>query len=79
MPLFPANLITIGTGTLSGGTVTITNPAVTSNSMIFVTDTTNSLTNMGPLTVSSQTAGTGFVVKSTNVLDTSTFNYMIVG
>lgn len=79
MPLFPANLITTGTGTLSSGTVTISNAAVTANSVIFLTDTTNSITNLGALTVSSQTAGTGFVVKSANVLDTSTFNYMIIG
>ncbi len=70
---------TTGTGTLSSGTVVISNAAVTSNSMIFLTDTTNSLTNMGALTVSAKVAGTNFTVKSLNVLDTSTFNYMIVG
>jgi hypothetical protein len=79
MPLYPANLITLGTGTLASGTVTISNTAVTSKSIIFLTDTTSSITNLGALTISSQTAGTGFTVKSANVLDTSTFNYMIVG
>lgn len=68
-----------GTGTLSSGAVTITNTAVTANSKIFLTDTASSITNLGALTVSSQTAGTGFNVKSSNVLDTSTFGYMIIG
>lgn len=70
---------TTGSGTLSSGTVTISNTSVTASSLIFLTDTTSSITNLGALTVSSQTAGTGFTVKSANVLDTSTFNYMIVG
>jgi hypothetical protein len=34
---------------------------------------------VGVLSVSSKTAGTGFTVTSANVLDSSTFNYMIVG
>lgn len=67
-----------GTGTLAAGTVTISTTAVTASSLIFLTDTTNSLTNLGILTVSSKTAGTSFTVKSSNVLDTSTFNWMIV-
>lgn len=79
MPLFSANLITAGTGTLSSGTATITNAAVTANSVIFLTDTAATLTNVGVLSVSSKTAGTGFTVTSANVLDSSTFNYMIVG
>ena len=68
-----------GTGTLSSGAATIANTAVTANSVIFLTDTTNSITNLGALTVGSQTAGTGFTVKSSSVLDASTFNYMIIG
>lgn len=72
-------LFTTGTGTLSSGTATISNTAVTVSSTILLTDTTNSITNLGALTVSSQTAGTGFTAKSANVLDASTFNYMIIG
>lgn len=70
----------IGTGTLIGGTVTITNTSVTASSVIFITDTTSgSLANVGNLTcpTASIIAGTSFVVNSTNVLDTSTFNYII--
>lgn len=67
-----------GTGTLSGGTVTISTTAVTASSLIFLTDTASSITNVGSLTVSAKTAGVSFVVTSTLALDTSTFNWMIV-
>lgn len=67
-----------GTGTLSGGTVTISTTAVTSSSLIFLTDTASSLTNVGTLSVSSKTAGVSFTVTSANALDTSTFNWIIV-
>lgn len=70
---------TTGTGTLSSGAATVSNTAVTVSSIIFLTDTTNSITNLGAITVATQTANTGFTVKSSNVLDTSTFNYMIIG
>ena len=67
-----------GTGTLAAGTVTISTTAVTANSLIFLTDTASSLTNVGTLSVSSKTAGTSFTVKSANALDTSTFNWHII-
>jgi hypothetical protein len=69
---------TVGTGTLSGGTVVISTTAVTASSLIFLTDTTNSLTNLGTLTVAAISAGTSFTVKSSNVLDTSTFNWFMI-
>lgn len=69
----------IGSGTLTAGTVTISTTAVTANSRIFLTDTsTGSLVNVGSLVVSTKTAGSGFVVTSTNALDASTFDWMIV-
>lgn len=67
-----------GTGTLSGGTVTISTTAVTASSLIFLTDTASSITNVGALTVSAKVAGTSFTVTSTLALDTSTFNWLIV-
>lgn len=67
-----------GTATLTGGTVTVSTTAVTANSLIFLTDAAASLTNVGPLSVTSKTAGTSFTVTSTNVLDTSTFNWLII-
>lgn len=68
----------VGTGTLAGGTVTISTTAVTANSLIFLTDTAASLTNVGVISVSSKVAGTSFTVTSGNALDTSTFNWMII-
>lgn len=69
----------IGSGTLTAGTVTISTTAVTANSRIFLTDTsTGSLVNVGSLVVSTKTVGSGFVVTSTNTLDASTFDWMIV-
>ena len=68
-----------GTGTLSGGTATISTTAVTASSLIFLTDTGGGVfANIGSLTVGTITAGTSFVVTSTNVLDSSTFNWLII-
>lgn len=67
-----------GTGTLTAGTVTISTTAVTASSLIFLTDTASSITNVGTLTVSAKVAGTSFTVTSTLALDTSTFNYWII-
>lgn len=67
----------IGTGTLTGGTVTIANTSVTANTRVFLQDTSSSITNVGTLTVVT-TAGTGFVVTSTIALDASTFNWLLV-
>jgi hypothetical protein len=68
----------IGTGALVGGTLTVANTSVTANTRTFVTDTGGGVfANIGSLTVVN-TAGVGFVVTSTNVLDTSTFNWMLI-
>jgi len=68
-----------GTATLSGGTVTVSTTAVTANSLIFLTDaTTGALTNIGTPTVGTKTAGTSFVINSTNVLDASVVNWIII-
>ena len=68
-----------GSGTLTAGTVNIANTSITANSKVFLQDTSSgALTNIGSLVVSSKTAGTGFTVKSTNVLDTSTFDYWVL-
>lgn len=69
----------IGTATLSGGTVTVSTTAVTASSIIFLTDaTTGALTNVGSPTVGTKTAGVSFVINSTNVLDASTVNWIII-
>lgn len=68
----------IGTGTLSGGSLVVANTSVTANTRVFLQDTNaGALTNVGSLTVVTS-AGVGFTVTSTNVLDTSTFNYLLV-
>ena len=69
----------VGSGTLIGGTATVATTAITANSLIFVTDsTTGALTNVGSLVVSAKSAGTSFTVTSTNILDTSTFSWLII-
>lgn len=64
-----------GTGTLAAGTATISTTAVTSSSLIFLTDTSGST---GQLSVGTKTAGTSFVVNSSLITDTSTFNWWII-
>jgi hypothetical protein len=69
----------IGTATLSGGTITVATTAVTASSKIFLTDaTTGALTNIGTPTVGIIVAGTSFVINSSNVLDTSSVNWLII-
>lgn len=67
----------MGSGTLSGGTVTIANTSVTASSIIFLTDTSNGA-NLGILSVGTIIASTSFVVNSSNALDAGTFNYLII-
>lgn len=70
---------TMGTGTLSAGTATVNTTKVTANSRVFLTDTGGGvLGNIGSLYVGTVTAGTSFVVNSTNVLDSSNFNWLIM-
>lgn len=69
---------TMGTGTLSGGTLVVSTTKVTASSRIFLTDTGGGvLANIGSLYVSARSAGTSFTVSSSNALDTSTFNWII--
>jgi len=65
-----------GTATLSSGTVTVSNTSVTSSSRIIVTVQTPGGTPGAPY-VSTVTAGTSFVIKSTSGSDTSTIAYHI--
>jgi hypothetical protein len=67
----------VGTGTLSGGTVTVSTTAVSASSLIFI-QYTGSLTNSGQLTISAKSAGTSFTVTSTNASDANTFNWWII-
>lgn len=63
----------IGTGTLSSGTATISTTAVTASSRIFLTGTAQHT-----LYVSATVAGTSFTVSSSSSSDNSTFNWLII-
>jgi hypothetical protein len=68
----------MGTGTLVSGKATISTTAVTSSSFIFLSDAGGGvLANIGSLSVGTVTAGTSFVVNSTNALDSSNFAWII--
>jgi hypothetical protein len=67
----------VGVATLSGGTVTVANTAVTANTAIFLGRRSVGGT-AGALFVSAITAGTSFVITSTSGTDTSVVAYQIV-
>lgn len=67
----------MGTAILVGGTVTVSNTRVTANSRIFLTNEAVGGT-IGIISVGTKTAGTSFVINSSNVLDTSTVAWLIV-
>lgn len=67
----------MGTGTLSGGTLVVSTTKVTANSRIFLSDQGGTITNIGSLYISARSAGTSFTVSSSNVLDASTFAWII--
>jgi hypothetical protein len=76
---------TCGTGTLSSGTLTVSNTLVTSDCVILLTrQGINGTTTVGELAVTAKTAGTSFVVSSlqtsgtTQTADVSSFCWMII-
>jgi hypothetical protein len=66
-----------GTATLSSGTVTVNTTKVTANSRIYLTVQNGGL-NVGSTYVSTRTAGTSFVITSTNIADASIVAWFIV-
>lgn len=66
-----------GTGVFVSGTATITDSAMLTTSMVVITDTKANTTSMGSPTITTKSNGS-FVVISTNILDTSTFDYVIM-
>lgn len=68
---------TMGTATLSGGTVTVNTTKVTANSRIFLTINGGTLTNVGSTYISARSAGTSFTISSTNVLDASQVAWLL--
>jgi hypothetical protein len=69
---------TMGTATLSAGTATVSTTKVTANSRIFLTVDGGTLTNVGAPYISARTAGTSFVITSTNILDASNVAWVII-
>lgn len=67
----------LGTSTLSAGTVTVSNTAVTSSSIIFLTNVGTGGT-VGTLSVGTKSAGVSFVINSTSNTDTSTVAWLII-
>ena len=68
--------VTTGSGTLASGTATISTTTVTASSKIFIQYT--SCSSCGSTYISAKTAGTSFVVTSTNGSDASTFDWWII-
>ena len=74
--LVGANL-SVGKGTLASGVSTITTTSATTDSNIFLTPISSGA-NLGILSVGTINAGTNFVVNSSNVLDSDSFNWWII-
>lgn len=69
----------LGTATLVGGTVTVNTTAVTASSIIYLTcNTPGGTQGFLSAPVASITAGTSFVINSSNGSDTSTVNWLII-
>ncbi len=69
--------IRMGTGTLSGGTASLSDAAITTTSAIEVTHLGSSTGNVGALLAYPTGSGTGSV-KSANSSDNDTFTYIVV-
>ena len=65
-----------GTTTLVGGTKTITDSAIKATSSVFVTN--NSVGGTIGIISVAIIANTSFTINSTNILDTSVINYLII-
>lgn len=69
----------VGSGTLSGGSLTVTTTAIDADDIVILTGTGGTVTNLGVIyeDKASRVNGTSFTVKSSNVLDTSDFSWVI--
>jgi hypothetical protein len=68
--------MTWGAGTLSAGTITITDANAKTTSKIMLTSTSSGAVNLADIRVSSKSNGS-FVVTSLNILDVTPFDYVI--
>ena len=70
---------TVGTATLVGGTVTVSTTSVTASSIIFLSNQSGgTVADLGEHYISTITAGTSFVITSTNSLDTAILGWLII-
>lgn len=67
-----------GNATLSGGSVTISNTSITANTILIPSPARGTLTNLGTLKETARSAGTSITIGSSNVLDSSTFDYVLI-
>jgi hypothetical protein len=67
----------MGTATLVGGTVTVSNTSVTASTKIFLSRHTAGGT-LGHLSVGTVIASTSFVINSSSATDTSTVNWLLI-
>lgn len=66
-----------GNAVLVGGTVTVSNTTVTANTIVILTRKTSGGT-IGTAVTYTLSAGTSFTITSDNILDTSTFSYILI-
>lgn len=66
-----------GNATLVAGTVTVANTTVTANTVVMLTRKTSGGT-IGTAITYTISAATSFTITSDNILDTSTFSYMLL-
>lgn len=66
-----------GNAVLVGGTVTVSNTTVTANTIVLLTRKTSGGT-IGTAITYTLSAGTSFTITSDNILDTSTFSYVLI-
>lgn len=71
-----AMLVSVGTATLSGGSVTVNNSSVAADSLI-VAFPQNGILNFGFLNCSTRNPGVSFTIQSSNILDARTVAYFI--
>ena len=69
---------TMGSVALTAGTAVVNTTKVTANSRIFLTTNGGTLTNVGFTYISARTAGTSFTITSSNALDASTVDWIII-
>lgn len=67
----------MGTSTLVGGTVTVSNTSVTANTRIFTARQATGGT-VGHLSIGTVVAGTSFVINSSSATDTSTVAWLLI-